>query len=144
MKQYFWWPTLDADTWAYVSTCTVCAHDKTFHQPSGLHRTLPAPSQPWSHIELNIVTGLPSSKGNTIVLTIIDRFSKMVHLIALPKPSTALETTDLLVEHIFWIYGIPSDIVADRGPQCIYQVCRSFCQALWSHSESIVWLPLTD
>lgn len=131
LKRYFWWPSMDADTRAFVPACTVCARAKATHQPpAGLLRPLPVPARPWSHIALDFVTGLPPSQGNTTILTIVDRFSKSVHFVPLPKLPTALETADLLVNNVFRLHGIPSDIVSDRGPQFISQVWKAFCKAL--------------
>lgn len=66
-------------------------------QPAaGLLQPLPTPGRPWSHIAVNFITELPPSAGNTVILTIIDLFSRAVHFVALPKLPTALETTRLL------------------------------------------------
>ncbi len=131
LKRRFWWPTMGADTRAFVTACTVCARGKSSHlPPAGLLCPLPIPGRPWSHIALDFVTGLPPSQGNSTILTIVDRFSKAVHFVPLPKLPTALETAELLVQHVFCLHGIPLDIVSDRGPQFISQVWKSFCQAL--------------
>ena len=56
----------------------------------------------------------------------VDRFSKIVHFIALPKlPSTA-EMADLLVTHVIRLHGIPLNIVSDRGPQFTSRVWQAF------------------
>lgn len=47
----------------------------------------------------------------------VDRFSKACHLIPLPKISTACQTADLMMQHVFRIHGFPQDMVSDRGPQ---------------------------
>uniref|UniRef100_A0A8C6SY85 Gypsy retrotransposon integrase-like protein 1 n=1 Tax=Neogobius melanostomus TaxID=47308 RepID=A0A8C6SY85_9GOBI len=131
LRRHFWWPTLEKDVREYTFACTVCARSKSSNQsPAGCLRPLPVPSRPWSHIALDFVTGLPVSQGNSVILTIIDRFSKSVHFVALPKLPTALETADLLVKHVVRIHGIPCDIVSDRGPQFISRVWRCFCEAL--------------
>ncbi|KAJ8369826.1 hypothetical protein SKAU_G00098540 [Synaphobranchus kaupii] len=98
--------------------------------PSGLLLSLPVPGRPWSHIGVDFVTGLPLSEGNTVILTIVDRFSKAVHFVPLPKLPSALETAELLVLHVVRLHGIPSDIVSDRGPQFSSRVWRAFCVAL--------------
>ena len=131
LRRHFWWATMDRDVKEYVLACTVCARGKTSHRPSvGLLRPLPIPGRPWSHIALDFVTGLPPSNGKTVILTIVDRFSKAVHFIGLPKLPSAHETAGLLTNHVFRLHGIPVDIVSDRGPQFISQVWKSFCQAL--------------
>lgn len=79
---------------------------------------------------LDFVTGLRPSEGNTVILTIVDRFTKMVHYVPLPKLPTALETANLLVKHVFYLHGLPVDIVSDRGPQFISRVWKDFCTAV--------------
>lgn len=131
LRRRFWWPTMEADVREYVAACPTCARNKSSNQPpAGLLQPLPVPSRPWSHISVDFVTGLPPSDGNTVVLTVVDRFSKSVHFIALPKLPTAFETANLLVQHVFRIHGIPQDIVSDRGPQFTSQVWKAFCNAL--------------
>lgn len=90
--------------------------------------SLPVPGRPWSHIYF--VTSLPPSECNTVALTIVDRFSKAVHLVQLSKLPTASETAQLLVLHVFLLHGIPMDIVSDRWPQFTSEVWKAFCQAL--------------
>ncbi|KAK7929110.1 hypothetical protein WMY93_005505 [Mugilogobius chulae] len=131
LRRHFWWPTMERDTRDYVLACTVCARNKTSNQkPAGRLHPLPVPSRPWSHIAIDFVSGLPVSHGKAVILTIIDRFSKSVHFVPLEKLPSALETADLLVQHVFRLHGTPLDIVSDRGPQFISQVWRGFCQAL--------------
>ncbi|KAJ8388138.1 hypothetical protein AAFF_G00146290 [Aldrovandia affinis] len=131
LKRSFWWPSMGADARAFVLACTICARSKASHQPaSGLLRPLPVPGRPWSHIGLDFVCGLPPSEGNDTILTIVDRFSKAVHFVPLPKLPSASETAELLVQHMVRLHGIPVDVVSDRGPQFSSHVWRSFCQAL--------------
>lgn len=81
---------METDTEAYVLACDVCARGKASHRPpAGLLRPLPTPGRLWSHIALDFVTGLPPSEGNTVILTIVDRFSKAAHFIGLPKLPSA-------------------------------------------------------
>lgn len=82
-----------------------------------LRRATPVPGRPWSRITLDFVTGLPPSHGNTIV----DRFSKSVHFVALSKLPTAHETGSPR-QHVLCLHGIPLDMASDRGPQFISKV----------------------
>ena len=131
IRRRFWWPSLEDDVREFVAACEVCARSKTSHRPpAGLLRPLPIPGRPWSHIALDFVTGLPSSQGNTTILTMVDQFSKMVHFAALPKLPSAAETADLLVSHVVRLHGIPVDIVSDRGPQFTSKVWQAFCHGI--------------
>lgn len=126
MQRHFWLPSLAADTREYVGACI-----KTTHRPpAGLLPLLPVPGHLWSHIVLDCVAGLPTSASKNTILTIVDRFSKAVHFVALAKLPSAAETAELMVEHVFRIHGIPLDIVSDRGPQFTSRVWKEFCRAL--------------
>lgn len=130
LRRRFWWPSLAQDTRDYIAACLVCARNKVSNQPpAGLLHPLPVPSRPWSHIALDFVTGLPSSAGKTVIMTVVDRFSKAAHFVALKKLPSAAETAALVVDHVFRLHGIPKEMVSDRGPQFISKVWRAFCYA---------------
>lgn len=127
-KRHFWWSTINHDIKEFIAACTTCARNKPGNQPpAGLLQRLPTPSCPLSHISVDFVTGLPPSNGNTTILTVID---KATHYIPLPKLPSALETAQLLIQYMFRIHGIRSDVVSDCGPQLISQVWCNFCNAL--------------
>ncbi|KAK3511603.1 hypothetical protein QTP70_011262 [Hemibagrus guttatus] len=127
----FWWPSIVKDVATYVKSCSVCAQSKTPKElPSGLLQPLPIPQRPWSHLSIDFVTDLPPSNGFTTILVIIDRFSKACQLIPLKGLPTAMETAQSLFHHVFRVYGIPEDIISDRGTQFTSQVWKAFCKQL--------------
>ncbi len=131
VKQRFWWNSMARDIREFVLACSVCARGKTSNRPpEGLLQPLSVPSRPWSHIALDFVTALPPSQGNTVVLTVVDRFSKAAHFIPLPKLPSAKETAVTIVDHVFRIHGLPMDVVSDRGPQFVSKFWREFCRLL--------------
>ncbi len=131
VSERFWWPSLQTDTIAFVQRCPTCNMTKSSHQrPAGLLQPMPVPQRPWSHIAIDFVTDLPNSKNYTTILTVIDRFSKACRLIPLPKLPTAFKTAEVLLDQVFRLYGLPDDIVSDRGPQFRSRVWNSLCQQL--------------
>lgn len=57
--------------------CPVCAHNKSSHRaPATLLHPKPLPHCPWSHTAVAFVT-------NTVIFTVVDLFSKSIHLIPL-------------------------------------------------------------
>ena len=129
-----------------MAACDVCSRSKASHRPpAGLLRPIPIPGRPWSDVALNFIPGLPTSKGNNTIMTVVDRFSKMVHFIALPKHPSAAETADLLTTHVIWLHGIPRNIVSDRGPQFTSRVCQVFCRGVGAiASLSLGYHPQTN
>ncbi|KAL0152827.1 hypothetical protein M9458_051867, partial [Cirrhinus mrigala] len=131
LSNRFWWPSIRHDTIAFIKNCSICNMAKSPRQlPAGILQPLPIPRRPWSHIAVDFVTDLPSSNGNTTILTVVDRFSKGCRLIPLPKLPTAMETAEALCETVFRYYGLPEDIVSDRGPQFTSRLWRSFFKLL--------------
>ncbi|KAK3545820.1 hypothetical protein QTP70_015261, partial [Hemibagrus guttatus] len=131
LKKRFWWPNMTVDVRRYVQGCEGCAMSKDpRHLPAGKLLPLPVPSRPWSHLGVDFVTDLPTSREHTCILVVVDRFSKSCRLLPLRGPPTALETAELLLNHVFRYFGIPEDIVSDRGPQFISRVWRAFLTCL--------------
>ena len=57
-------------------------------------------------------------------MTVVDRATKMVHLIPCQKTTTAGEAARLLWQHVVRLHGIPRAIHTDRGAQFIGRVWR--------------------
>ncbi len=131
LQARYWWPRMAQDVSQYVRGCSVCAISKSpHHLPAGKLVPLPIPRHPWSHVGVDFVTDLPNSEGFTCILVAVDRFSKACRLIPLKGLPTALETAEALFHHVFRNYGIPEDIVSDRGPQFISHVWKAFLKLL--------------
>jgi hypothetical protein len=74
----------------YVQGCEVCQRNKTEHlHPAGLLQPLPVPSTVWSDISMGFIEGFPKVGGKSVVLTVVDRFSKIAHFITLSHPYSA-------------------------------------------------------
>ncbi|KAK3575529.1 hypothetical protein QTP86_029273 [Hemibagrus guttatus] len=127
LRDRFWWPSMAADVRRYVQGCEECAMAKTPRQLlSGKLLPLPVPNHPWSHLGVDFITDLPNSRTHTCIFVIVDRFSKACRLLPLKGPPTAMEAAELLFNRVFRYFGIPEDIVSDRGPQFVSRVWRAF------------------
>lgn len=92
--------------WPLTLKNTLPTANKTSHlKCAGFLHPLPAPHRLWTHISIDFVTGLPPPKGNTAILTIVDRFSKMIHLL-LPKIPSA---KDRLFEQCLSLFVVLCD-----------------------------------
>ncbi len=131
LKDRFWWPNMAQDVKRFVQGCSDCVVSKSpRHLPSGKLLPLPVPTRPWSHLGVDFITDLPPSNGNTCILVIVDRFSKSCRLLPLKGLPTAIETAENLFNQVFRYFGIPEDIVSDRGPQFISRVWKAFFSLL--------------
>lgn len=94
---------------------------------------------------MDFFTGLASTVGNTVILTVVDRFSKMVHLLPLKKLPFAKELGDMMVREVFRLHGVPVDIVFDPESQFVSRFWKEFCNLLGiSVSLSSGFHPQTD
>ncbi|KAL0159827.1 hypothetical protein M9458_043552, partial [Cirrhinus mrigala] len=136
LSRAFWWRTLRKDVQEYVLACNICARSKNPNAPStGELQPLPIPKRPWTHISVDFVSGLPDSQGKNTILTIVDRFSKAVHLVALSGLPSAKTTAELILEHVVRLHGFPQDIVSDRGPQFTAKFWQAFCRLVGTTSS---------
>ncbi|KAI3352129.1 hypothetical protein L3Q82_020944 [Scortum barcoo] len=112
----------------YIAACSVCARSKASRQVRmGL---LPATTGATQTLVTSLVglgTGLPPSRGNTVVLTVVGQFSKMTHFISLTKLPTAKETATVMINHVFRIHGLPTETLSLTEDHSLYPVSgRSF------------------
>ncbi|KAE9071544.1 hypothetical protein PF010_g25834 [Phytophthora fragariae] len=102
----------------YVRACEVCQRVKPAPFSQAPLQSLPTPSECWQSISMDFVFGLPpDNKRRTGIVVFVGRFSKMVHLAAVPAEVTAKQTARLFVDMVFRHHGMPIDIVSDRDPR---------------------------
>lgn len=101
----------------FIKGCSVCQRNRSEHLHSaGLLQPLPVSSGVWSDIAMDFVEGFPKVGGKTVILAIVDRFSKYAHFVPLSHPYTASSVAKAFFENIVRHHGIPCSIVSDRDP----------------------------
>ena len=70
--------------------------------------------EPWERVSVDITGPHPrSSRGKQLILTLVDHFSKWAEAIPLSNPTVA----KALMTHVFSRYGVPRQLLTDRGPK---------------------------
>ena len=84
IQQNFYWPDHTLGVRDFVLSCEICQQEKSVHRlPAGLLEPLTLPEQKWADVSLDFIMGLPkSAEGFDGILTVVDRATKMVHLVA--------------------------------------------------------------
>lgn len=107
-----------------MQQCAVCQQAKHEHcKTSGLLQPLPIPQAAWQDISLDFIEGLPNSEAYTVIMVVVDRFTKYTHFIALKHPYTAASVARAFLQHVVRLHGIPHSIVSDRD--------RVFTSTFW-------------
>ena len=129
-----------------VRSCTTCQRNKTETvQPAGLLQPLDVPTQVWADISLDFIEGLPKVAGKSVILTVVDRFSKYAHFIALGHPYTATSVARAFFDGIVRLHGFPLSIISDRDPVFTGHVWRDiFKMAGVQLRMSTAFHPQTD
>lgn len=73
---------------------------------------------------MDFITHLPNSQNHTVVMVVVDRFSKGVHFGPLHSNFTAYKVANLFLDIICKLHGFPKSIVSDRNPIFVSQFWR--------------------
>ncbi|KAJ9509550.1 hypothetical protein QJQ45_001994 [Haematococcus lacustris] len=119
LQRHFYWPQMHKTVQEYVRTCDKCQRNKATNQlPPGLLQPLPIPSRNWQQVSMDFIGPLPATpRGHTMIFTVVDKLSKMIHLIPTTTTATAHDTARLFFDHIFKHHGLPEAIISDRDPK---------------------------
>ena len=112
MSQRFYRPFLGKQVDKYVQSCDVCQKIKSFGKPNRVELKINTSSR----TNQIVATDKPGHLKPPYVIIINDSFSK--YLVC--RPTTDKETTtvaNVMLEHWFWIFGIPERILSDRGKE---------------------------
>jgi hypothetical protein len=73
----YWWPSMSRDIARYVKTCITCQRSKAVcRQPGGSLQPLPVPTDRWSEVTMDFITGLPCTpRGYDAVLVFYNNHS---------------------------------------------------------------------
>nr|GEU49397.1 hypothetical protein [Tanacetum cinerariifolium] len=87
-----------------------------FYWKGGLLQPLSMPSAVWEDVSMDFITGPSPSKGLTVILVVVDRFSKYAHFVALLTNFNAHMVVEMFKDIVVKHHGIPKTIVSDRDP----------------------------
>jgi hypothetical protein len=65
---------------------------------------------------MDFIEGLPKVHGKSVILTVMDRFSKYAHFIALGHPYATTSVARAFFDGIVRLHGFPTSIINDRDP----------------------------
>ena len=104
----YWWQYIQSNVRRYVEGCQPCQQAKT--RKGKIHAPLKPnaiPEQPWEHITIDFIIGLPLSQGYDMIMVVVDRFTKYVIAVPTTREISSMGTTKLFRDHVWKQFGIP-------------------------------------
>ena len=119
LGKLFWWAGMRKEVQEYISTCIACQSNKASNRATaGLLHPLPIPTSKWESVSIDFVGPLtPTERGNDSIMVVVDRLTKMAHLIPCRTTITAAQVASLFFREIVRLHGVPVSIVSDRDPR---------------------------
>jgi hypothetical protein len=101
----------------FIRARVMCQRNKVEHlHPASLLQPLDVPSMVWADVAMDFIEGFPRVNNQSVILTLIDRFSKSAHFIKLGHLYTATSVAQEFFTNIIRLHGMPKSIVSDRDP----------------------------
>lgn len=129
-----------------VSECDTCQrnHHETI-LPPGLLQPNAIPDSAWMDISMDFVEGLPKSNGMSVILVVVDRFTKYGHFLPLAHPYSASTVAQEFIQGIFKLHGLPRSIISDRDPVFLSNFWEAFFKAQGTKlNKSTAYHPQSD
>jgi len=118
-REYLW---LKAQPWIkqYVKGCTICQQNKNLtHRPRTLLFKIPVPENapPFTQIAMDLITGLPKSRGYDTILTIVDH-GCMRGTLFLPCLTTIMgpQIAKLYYQHMYPWFSLLKRLISNQDP----------------------------
>jgi hypothetical protein len=131
VQRVFYWPKMKEDVEVYCRVCPSCQLNKAKNtKPAGLLQPLDIPGRRWESVSMDFIVELPVSKnGNDSIMVIVDRLSKMTHLVPCKSTATSPDIAEFFIREVVRLHGWPTSIVSDRDPK--------FTSEFWRHLHQI-------
>ncbi|RVW67504.1 Retrovirus-related Pol polyprotein from transposon 17.6 [Vitis vinifera] len=145
MRTGYFWLTMETDCCQFVQKCPECQiHGDLIHAPpSELHAlTSPWPFSVWG-IDIIGKVSPKSSSGHEFILAAIDYFTKWVEATSYARLTSA-KVASFIRSHIICRYGVPHELISDRGVHIRAEVDTLLQKYGIRHHRSSAYRPQTN
>jgi hypothetical protein len=106
LKKLFYWPNMKQDVNSFVKQCEVCQKAKhELCKYPGLLQPLPIPQSSWIDMSMDFIEGLPSSYGYSIILVVVDHFTKYAHFFPVRHAYTTTTIAKIFMDNVVKLHG---------------------------------------
>jgi len=121
VRRYFWFKGMKEFVLKYTRACPTCQSAKISRikksgpmHPLFLKGSDSDITSTFQALAVDFVWGMPSVRGMTGIMTLVDLFSKMTAFIPVKAKVTGQEVADLIHKHWIAYYGVPSQLHSDN------------------------------
>src|SRR5487761_1770368 len=149
IEEHYYWP--GARVWIadYIKGCASCQQNKnlTTRQKTPLYRIpVEANPAPFTHVAMDLITGLPKSGGYDAILTIVDHgCSRAAIFLPCTTNITGAQIARLYFDNVYRWFGLPTRIISDRDPRFTSHFGKALTKSLGIQQNlSTAYHPQTD
>ena len=135
VKNRFYWPGWTDDVRRFLRRCRPCSRYHSGPPPKLAEMQPMLVGEPFERVLVNI-TGphRRSAKVHVFMVTVMDHFSKWAEAIPL-RNHTAPTVAQVLMTHVFSRFGMPLQLLTDRGPEFESELFTGLCK--WMEIDKI-------
>ena len=127
----FYWKGLTNWINDYVRSCDECQHNKSpRHGLFGRLQPLQVPFAAWRSISTDFIAQLPESQGETQIMVVVDRFTKMAHYIEFEQNATANDVANVFLREVSKLHGLPTQNISDMDAKFSGEFWEFLCKSL--------------
>lgn len=129
VASHYFWPGMNKDCTLWAKTCMHCQTSKIHRHTVTPLASFPVPKCRFEHLHIDIVGPFPPSRGNSYILTMVERFTRWPE--AIPIADTSAETVArTLFQNYICRFGVPLSVTTDQGAQFESNLFREFAKFL--------------
>ena len=136
LERFFWWVGMEVCTKWWARRCLKCQARKASRQTVRWPvLPIPLPNSPGVAVNVDYFGPLPiTARGNSYILLFTDRFSRRADMFAVTTAEfTAEGTANILVNRFIPLWGCPSTLLSDNGPQFCARLATAVYKLLGIH-----------
>ena len=131
LKERFYWYEMSRYSNLYVKQCSVCNQIKKENRKPRSSLESYHAGYPMESVHLDILgpINLRSRSGSSYILVLVDQYTELIELTALPTQNAEL-TTKAFLKHFIVTFGCPLEVHTDQGWNSDLTCSRLFAD-LW-------------
>ena len=130
IKKSFYWFRMNSNVYHYVKTCAKCNTNKNPRRQRRAELGQYHVGAPMDRVMIDILGPLSKTPhGNTVILMLIDQFTKWIECFPLPDQSAEL-AAKTIVDEFFTRMGTPLEIHSDKGSNFVSNLFSTLCVLL--------------